>query len=84
MDLNSPIENNFRLQKPQKIALKKLGIKTVGDLLYHFPVRYGDTSEKKNIGSLAAGEKAVIFGKISGLKNKQRFQKQNPNVRGAY
>ena len=45
MDLNSPIEDNFRLAESQKSALKKLGIKTVADLLYHFPVRYGDTSE---------------------------------------
>ena len=64
MQLDSPIEVNLRLIEPQKIALKKLGLKTVGDLLYHFPVRYGDTSEKRNIGTLNEGEKAVIFGKI--------------------
>ena len=78
MDLNSPIEKEFRLQKLQKIALKKLGVKTVGDLLYHFPVRYGDTSEKKNIGSLAVGEKAVIFGKIYGLKTSKGFKSKIP------
>jgi ATP-dependent DNA helicase RecG len=78
MDLNSPIESNFRLQESQKIALKKLGIKTVGDLLYHFPVRYGDTSEKKNIGSLAEGESAVIFGKITKLKTSKGFKSKIP------
>ena len=74
MFLDSKIEENFRLQEPQKKALKKLGIKTIEDLLYHFPVRYGDTSEKKNIGNLVAGEKAVIFGKISGLKISKGFK----------
>ena len=74
MDLNSPIESNFRLMDLQKKALKKLGIKTIEDLLYYFPVRYGDTSEKRNIGELVVGEKAVIFGKISGLKISKGFK----------
>jgi ATP-dependent DNA helicase RecG len=78
MDLNSPIEGNFRLMEPQKKALKKLGIKTVEDLLYHFPIRYGDTSEKRNIGNLIEGEKAVIFGKISGLKTSKSFKSKIP------
>ena len=74
MNLDSPIENSFRLMELQKKALKKLGIKTVEDLLYYFPVRYGDTSEKRNIGTLNIGEKAVIFGKISGLKISKGFK----------
>ena len=78
MDLNLPIENNFRLQEFQKKALKKLGIKTIEDLLNHFPVRYGDTSEKRNIGTLIEGEKAVIFGKISGLKTSKGFKSKIP------
>jgi len=78
MDINSSIENNFRLIEPQKKALRKLGIKTVIDLLYHFPVRYGDTSEKKNIESLTVGEKAVIFGKISALKISKGFKSKIP------
>jgi len=78
MDLNSPIEGNFRLIEPQKKALKKLGIKTIEDLLYHFPVRYGDTSEKRNIGNLIEGEKAVVFGKISGLKTSKSFKSKIP------
>jgi ATP-dependent DNA helicase RecG len=78
MDLNSTVESNFRLIEPQKKALKKLGIKTISDLLYHFPVRYGDTSEKRNIGTLLEGESAVIFGKISGLKTSKGFKSKIP------
>ena len=74
MNFDSHIEKYFRLHEQQKRALKKLGINTIGDLLYHFPVKYGDTSEKKNIGSLIEGEKAVIFGKISGLKTSKGFR----------
>ncbi|MBU6430876.1 ATP-dependent DNA helicase RecG [Patescibacteria group bacterium] len=78
MKLNSLIEENFRLAEIQKAALRKLKIKTVKDLLYHFPVRYGDTSSVKNIGSLEGGENAAIFGKISGLKTSKAFRKKIP------
>ena len=78
MDFNTPIEGNFRLLEIQKIALKKLGLKTVEDLLYHFPVRYGDTSQKRSIGSLVAGDSATIFGKIFNLKTSKGFRSKIP------
>ncbi len=66
MKLEDQLTENLRILEGQKIALKKLNIKTVEDLLYHFHVRYGDTSQKRNISSLSSGESATIFGKISG------------------
>ena len=78
MKLNSLIEENFRLVEIQKTALRKLGIRTIEDLLYHFPVRYGDTSSMKNIGSLVGGDNVVIFGKISGLKTSKAYIKKIP------
>ena len=74
MNWNSLVEENFRLSPPQKAALKKLNVKTISDLLYHFPARYGDTSEMKSIANLQAGETAVVFGKISGLKISKSFK----------
>ncbi|MBI5134300.1 MAG: ATP-dependent DNA helicase RecG [Candidatus Taylorbacteria bacterium] len=74
MDLISPIESHFRLLGPQKSALRKLGISTVEDLLYHFPVRYGDTAESRNIASLRKGDEAVVYGKISRLKTSKGFR----------
>ena len=68
----------FRLNEFQKLALKKLGILSIGNILRHFPVRYGDTSEMKTIGSLVAREKTVIFGKISGLKTGKGFKSKIP------
>ena len=78
MNSDSLIEKNFRLNDRQKIALKKLGLKTIEDLLYHFPARYGDISKMQNIANLVAGENAVIFGKISGLKTGKAFIKKTP------
>jgi len=82
MQFQDLIEKEFRLQEAQKKALKKIGLKTMEDLLYHFPTRYGDTAEMKNIGSLAAGETAVIFGKITGLKTSKAFIKRTPISEG--
>jgi ATP-dependent DNA helicase RecG len=82
MRFDDLIEKNFRLQEAQKKALKKIGLKTIEDLLYHFPTRYGDTSEMKNIGSLVANETAVIFGRISNLKTGKAFIKKTPISEG--
>src|ERR1035437_1839773 len=62
----------------QAKALKKLGIETAGDLLRHFPVRYGDTSEIKSVGSLERGETAVVFGKVTKLKTSKGFRSRIP------
>ncbi len=74
MHPNHPLESHFRLLGPLKSALKKLGISTVEDLLYHFPVRYGDTAEARNVASLKKGDEAVIFGRISRLKTSKGFK----------
>ncbi len=78
MELDSVLIKEFRLSEIQKKALKKLGLETLEDLLYHFPVRYGDTSQVKNIETLSKGENATIFGKISGLKTSKAFIKKIP------
>lgn len=72
--LSTKISEHFRITANQKSALKKLGIETIEDLLYHFPVRYGDTAVAKNIDSLEVGDTAVIFGKIDELKASKGFK----------
>ncbi len=74
VSLSTPIPEFARITPIQKLALKKLGVTTVEDLLYHFPVRYGDTAEARNIDSLKQGDIVVIFGKISGLKTSKGFK----------
>ena len=74
MNPSSPVTDHFRITPIQKAALKKLGILTVADLLYHFPVRYGDTAEARNIESLSRGDTAVIFGKLVNPKASKGFK----------
>jgi ATP-dependent DNA helicase RecG len=82
MQLNSSLEKEFRLREDQKKALNKLGISTVEDILYYFPVRYGDTSQIKNVGSLIKGDESVVFGKVSGLKTSKAWVKKIPMSEG--
>jgi ATP-dependent DNA helicase RecG len=74
VNLSHKIEDHFRLLGPLKGALAKLGVHTVEDLLYHFPVRYGDTVESKSIASLKKGDDAVVFGTVSKLKTSKGFR----------
>ncbi len=78
MKLNDKIENHFRLDTNQKRALSTLGLKIIKDLLYHFPSRYSDISEVRNINTLSEGENATILGRISNLKAKKGFKSNIP------
>ena len=64
MELNSSIEKEFRLSPRQKTALGRLGLKTIKDLLFYFPSRYENFSERKNIVSLEEGDKTTVFGEV--------------------
>lgn len=78
MRIDTPLERVFRLAEPRRNALKKLRIKTAEDLLYHFPSRYGDVAEIRNIEGLQKGETVVVFGKISKLEATKAFRKKIP------
>ena len=78
MKLEDKIEQHFRIDINQKKALSTLGLKTIKDLLYHFPSRYSDISEVRNINTLTEGENVTILGNISGLKTKKGFKSKIP------
>ena len=78
MRLDDKLTETFRIMPAQAGALKRLGIISVRDLLYHFPTRYGDTAQVSSIANLEKGVSSVIFGKISGLKMSRAFRKKIP------
>ncbi|MFA6177280.1 MAG: ATP-dependent DNA helicase RecG [Candidatus Paceibacterota bacterium] len=82
MEFSDKLEGKFRLDINQKKALNKLKIFSVADLLFHFPVRYSDISEIKNISDLIAGDVATVYGKVSKLKTKKSFQTKIPMAEG--
>ncbi len=82
MKLDSLLTTEFRLQELQKKALQKIQLATLEDLLYYFPVRYGDTEDIKTIENLEKGASATIYGKVSGLKMSKAFVKRIPMSEG--
>lgn len=56
--------------------LEKLGLKTVKDLLWHFPSRYEDFSRITDIADLIPGEAATIQGVIHDIKILRSFRKK--------
>ena len=48
--------------------LRKLGILTVQDLLFHLPVRYQDRTRVQPIAGLQAGDEAQIEGRVSDVR----------------
>ena len=59
MQLSDKLEDKFRVDVAQKKALKRLGLFSVQDLLFHFPVRYSDISQVKHIVELVPDEVAL-------------------------
>ena len=64
IDLKTPIEKVARVTPVYQKRLKKLGIKTVQDLLFHFPHRYEDFSNIISIADAKLNENICIQGKI--------------------
>ncbi len=51
-------------------SLEKLGMFTLGDMLYYFPRRYDDYSQLKPINSLMYGEVVTVIGQIQSVHNR--------------
>jgi ATP-dependent DNA helicase RecG len=60
----------------QAQLLAKLGLHTVGDLIYYFPRRYDDYSELKLIKDLKYGEEVTIIGWVKSIST---FASRNKN-----
>ncbi len=80
--LSRPIKSQFRLQDSQLKALGALGIRTIRDLLYHFPKRYDNITSSKLIVDLEAGEQVTVYGRIKGLKTGKSFRGKMPKAEG--
>lgn len=76
------IAKHFRLAAPQVKALKKLGLETVYDLVYHFPARYDTETEVKRISDIAAGETVTLYGRMHGLKTRKAWVRKIPMGEG--
>src|SRR3569623_229280 len=82
MTLESPIGDLFRLADAQKSALSRLGIKTVRDLLYHFPFRYERAGEEAEVSGLVPGQEAALIGVLEKMETKKSWKSRRPVSEG--
>ncbi len=73
---------HFRIDAPHQKALKRLGIATVEQLLYHLPARYEDISDIQAVSGLQKGSEAVVYGQLSGLKTRKAWKSRKPIAEG--
>jgi ATP-dependent DNA helicase RecG len=73
---DSPIESITRISAAYSKRLNHLGIKTIKDLLYHFPFRYDDLSKIVNISDVKINEVVTILGEIINIKTIRTFKKK--------
>ncbi len=71
-----PIEQLKSVGPRNLPRLAKLGIKTVKDLLWHFPVRYEDYSRVIPISEIEPGQKVNIQGEVLKMNNRMIFPKR--------
>lgn len=82
MNFSSLLADHVRIDAVHKKALKRLRIDTVGDLLYHLPVRYENVSDVQSVGSLEKGQDAIVYGQLSGLKTRKAWKSKKPIAEG--
>jgi ATP-dependent DNA helicase RecG len=65
LGLDAPVTRVSGIGEFNAKKFEKLGVKTIRDMLYHFPARYDDYSALKTIGQLFYGEQVTIIGRVA-------------------
>ena len=80
MNTDTELLTIFRLSEGQKAALKKLGLATVGDLLYYFPTRYGDADSLAHVAELKKGDQPIIYAQATKVRARKAFTNRKLNM----
>lgn len=78
IQIDDKISDHFRLLETHKKALAKLKMETISDLLYHFPIRYGESYDVLSIENLESKQRATIYGTLKNLKTTKTFKGRVP------
>ncbi len=71
IDLGTPVDAVLGdQQRKRKAIVEGLGLRTVGDLLHHFPRRYLETGTLSRVGGLQEGQLLTIIGEVSRVDEK--------------
>jgi len=74
--LQTPVAKLYGIGPSYVKKLKKLGIETVKNLLYHLPHRYEDFSNLSKIKNLKPGQTATICGRILQIRTSKTYKKR--------
>lgn len=66
LELSTPVQLIKGVGPRNAEALRKRGVETAEDLLYHLPFRYEDRLHPKPLSELKAGEMASVIGEVRG------------------
>lgn len=78
LTLSSPISAIRMISSVYASRLEKLGIATVGNLIFHIPFRYDDYSQMSKIALLSPDVPVTVIGEIAEFKN--LFTKYGKNL----
>ncbi len=73
--LETPLFEVVGARSPSLRRLEKMGIKTVGDLLRHFPTRYEDFTKVYAIDDLEPGQQATIHGTVEETRTRHSWRR---------
>jgi len=76
MNFSTPVKDLPHIGPIYQQRLKKLGIKTLGDLLFYFPERYEDLSRIKKIKDIKINEEACIQAEISEIEQEKTWKRR--------
>jgi len=79
MEQQDSIEKHFtRLKPDQKKALTRLGIRTIGDLLRHYPSRYENSGPIGTIAGAASGTEVTLYGTVRKPDVRKAWKSRRP------
>lgn len=78
MNLSDSIDTVPKVGPKRKAKLKKIGIKSVGDFLFHFPSKYEDFSQLTKIANLKPDRQVTIKGKLKSIETGKTSRKNIP------
>ncbi len=79
MNPEDALDKHFpRLRAEQKRALARLGVRTVRDLLYHFPARYEAAGPSGTAAGVAPGADVTLYGTIRKPDVRKAWKSRRP------
>jgi ATP-dependent DNA helicase RecG len=71
LDLDTEVQYVKGVGPRRATALSRLGVKTVLDLVHHYPHRYEDRRDLRTIASVPAGETATVSGTVISVSSRR-------------